>query len=116
VKIVVKPTLNIAIILHMHQPRYNLTGKASTSRVAKEVFRQTMHPYTFPPEALGDHEEAMVTFNFTGSLIEQINELISTHFDPGFDGIWERYRFLKEVTPSSHCYLKLTAGSRSRCT
>jgi alpha-amylase/alpha-mannosidase (GH57 family) len=89
VKIVVKPTLNIAIILHMHQPRYNLTGKASTSRVAKEVFRQTMHPYTFPPEA--------VTFNFTGSLIEQINELISTHFDPGFDGIWERYRFLKEV-------------------
>jgi alpha-amylase/alpha-mannosidase (GH57 family) len=102
VKTVVKPTLNIALILHMHQPRYNITGNTLHSSVAKEVFKQTMHPYTFPPEVLRDHEEATVTFNFTGSLIEQINELISTHFDAGFDGIWERYRFLKEVGRSEY--------------
>jgi alpha-amylase/alpha-mannosidase (GH57 family) len=86
-----EPTLFLAIILHMHQPIYNLTGATNESEVAREVFGQTMHPYTYPPEVIRRYEDARVTFNFTGSLIEQLNELTSVNFDSRLTGLWEKY-------------------------
>lgn len=91
-----RPILNVAIILHMHQPRYNLAGGASNSETAKEVFEQTMHPYTVPPEVIRGSREARATFNFTGTLIEQMNELAAVDFDPRLDGIWEDYGSLEQ--------------------
>jgi alpha-amylase/alpha-mannosidase (GH57 family) len=91
----VKPTVNIAFVLHMHQPIYNLHGSVLNSEVAKNVFDQTMHPYTFPLEVLEKHENVKVTFNFTGSLIEQLSDLANAKYDSRLNGIWQRYRDLK---------------------
>jgi len=86
-----KPTLYFAIVLHMHQPRYNFAGPTYESEIARDVFNQTLHPYTYPPEVIGKYENAKVTFNFTGSLIEQLNELMNADFDPRLKGLWNRY-------------------------
>lgn len=96
-KLLVKPTLNIAVILHMHQPLYSFTGKVLDSETAREVFVQTMHPYTFPPEAVEKHDGARVTLNFTGTLIEQMNELAAAEFDSRLEGIWSKYRRVKDT-------------------
>lgn len=92
-----KSTLFLAIILHMHQPRYNLAGATHESEVARDVFAQTMHPYTYPPELIGRYEDARVTFNFTGSLIEQLNELAKVNFDSRLTRLWEKYREVKKL-------------------
>jgi len=76
----------------MHQPRYNLNGPTYESETARDVFGQTLHPYTYPVQALMKDENAKITFNFTGSLIEQLNELADAHIDPRLDGLWEKYR------------------------
>ena len=73
--------LYFALVLHMHQPRYNLNGPAYESEVARDVFGQTLHPYTYPSDELLKDENARVTMNFTGSLIDQMNELASVGFD-----------------------------------
>ncbi len=96
-KLLVKSTLNIAIILHMHQPIYSFTGKILDSEIAREVFVQTMHPYTFPPEAIAKYDGARVTINFTGTLIEQINDLEAADFDPRLEGIWSKYLRVKDA-------------------
>jgi len=90
-------TLNLALVLHMHQPRYNLFDPAYESELAVDVFGQTLHPYTYPTEAIKCHEKARVTFNYTGSLIEQLNELMNVDFDPRLKGLWDRFRELKEL-------------------
>jgi alpha-amylase/alpha-mannosidase (GH57 family) len=87
-----KQPLHFALVLHMHQPIYNLKGPAYESEVAREVFSQTAHPYTYPPMALREDETARVTLNFTGSLIEQMNELASVGFDSRLTGLWDRYK------------------------
>ena len=87
-----KPTLYLAIVLHMHQPRYNLTGPTFESEIARGVFKQTLHPYTYPPHVLSKFENARVTFNFTGSLIEQLNELMNADFERRLKRLWERYK------------------------
>ena len=61
-----EPTLFFAIVLHMHQPRYNLTGPTHESENAKDVFNQTIHPYTYPADIIRRYEKARVTLNFTG--------------------------------------------------
>lgn len=76
----------------MHQPRYNLAGPTYESDMARDVFGQTIHPYTFPAEIVNSHENARINLNFTGTLIEQINELQSVGFDSRLNGLWERYR------------------------
>lgn len=76
----------------MHQPRYNLNGPTYESDVARDVFDQTLHPYTYPSDALRKDEIAKITMNFTGSLIEQLNELASVGFDSRLNGLWERYK------------------------
>jgi alpha-amylase/alpha-mannosidase (GH57 family) len=87
-----KQPLYFALVLHMHQPRYNLNGPTYESEVARDVFGQTLHPYTYPSEALKKDENARVTLNFTGSLIEQLNELASVGFDSRLNGLWDRYK------------------------
>jgi alpha-amylase/alpha-mannosidase (GH57 family) len=87
-----KQTLYFALVLHMHQPRYNLNGPTYESEVARDVFGQTLHPYTYPSEALKKDESARVTLNFTGSLLEQLNELASVGFDSRLNGLWDRYK------------------------
>jgi alpha-amylase/alpha-mannosidase (GH57 family) len=91
-----KPTVHLAIILHMHQPKYNLTGTVYEVEVGRDVFNQTIHPYTFPFEVLKRHENARITLNFTGSLIEQLNELATVGFDSRLENIWQKCRELKE--------------------
>ena len=86
-----KKRLYFAVVLHMHQPRYNLTGPVYESGTAREVFGQTLHPYTCPADILRKYENARVTLNFTGSLIEQLNELLNVGFDPRLEGLWDRY-------------------------
>ena len=93
--------LYFAVVLHMHQPKYNMTGPAYESDVAREVFGQTIHPYTYPADALRKHENAKVTLNFTGSLIEQLNELLNVGFDPRLEGLWDRYRQAQELGRAS---------------
>ena len=90
-------TLYFAIVLHMHQPRYNLTGPTYESDIAREVFNQTLHPYTYPAEALKKYENARVTLNFTGSLIEQLNELLDVGFDSRLNKLWEKYSEAKKL-------------------
>jgi len=85
-------TLYFATVLHMHQPRYNLTGPTYESDIAREVFNQTLHPYTYPADILRKYENARVTFNFTGSLIEQLNELLDVGFDSRLNGLWNKYK------------------------
>jgi len=92
-----KPTLYLAVVLHMHQPRYNLTGPTYESETARDVFNQTLHPYTYPPDVIGKYENARVIFNFTGSLIEQLNELVNADFDARLKGLWDRYREAKKL-------------------
>lgn len=87
-----KQPLNLALVLHMHQPCYNLDGPPQESDVARDVFSQTMHPYTYPAEAIMKHENAKVTVNFTGSLIEQLNELTEAQFDSRLNGLWSKYK------------------------
>jgi len=87
-----EPTLYLAIVLHMHQPRYNLAGPTQESETARDVFNQTIHPYTYPAEVIRRYEKARVTINFTGSLIEQLDELAAVGFDPRLKGLWNRYR------------------------
>ncbi|MGD0159479.1 MAG: hypothetical protein ABSB89_04195 [Candidatus Bathyarchaeia archaeon] len=87
-----KQPLHFALVLHMHQPRYNLYGPTYESEMARDVFNQTLHPYTYPSEALRKEENARITLNFTGSLIEQINELATVGFDPRLNGLWDRYQ------------------------
>jgi alpha-amylase/alpha-mannosidase (GH57 family) len=87
-----KRTLYFAVVLHMHQPIYNMTGPAYESEMARDVFNQTLHPYTYPADILRKYEKARVTLNFTGSLIEQLNELLNVGFDPRLNGLWGRYR------------------------
>jgi len=53
-----KQPLHFALVLHMHQPRYNLNGPTYESEVARDVFGQTLHPYTYPVEALKKDENA----------------------------------------------------------
>jgi alpha-amylase/alpha-mannosidase (GH57 family) len=84
--------LYLALVLHMHQPRYNLSGPTHESEMARDVFSQTLHPYTYPSEVLKKEENAKATLNFTGSLIEQINELASVGFDSRLNGLWDRYK------------------------
>jgi alpha-amylase/alpha-mannosidase (GH57 family) len=60
--------------------------------MARDVFSQTLHPYTYPAEMLMKEETARVTLNFTGSLIEQINDLTSAGFDSRLNGLWDRYK------------------------
>jgi len=86
-----KQRLYFAVVLHMHQPRYNLTGPVHESEMARDVFNQTLHPYTYPAEILKKYENAKVTLNFTGSLIEQLNELRDAGFDSRLNGLWDRY-------------------------
>jgi alpha-amylase/alpha-mannosidase (GH57 family) len=81
----------------MHQPRYNLFGPAYESEVAVDVFRQTIHPYTYPTEAIKRYEKAKITFNYTGSLVEQLNELMNVDFDPRLKELWDRFRELKRL-------------------
>jgi alpha-amylase/alpha-mannosidase (GH57 family) len=90
-------TLYFAVVLHMHQPRYNLTGPTYESDVARDVFNQTLHPYTYPADILKEYENARVTLNFTGSLIEQLNELQDVGFDPRLNGLWSRYREVERL-------------------
>jgi len=90
-------TLYFAVVLHMHQPRYNLNGPTYESDVARDVFNQTLHPYTFPADILKKYENARVTLNFTGSLIEQLNELQDVGFDPRLNGLWDRYREIEKL-------------------
>lgn len=87
-----KQRLYFAVVLHMHQPRYNLTGPTYESNIARDVFNQTLHPYTYPADILKKYENARVTMNFTGSLIEQLNELLDVGFDPRLDKLWDRYK------------------------
>jgi alpha-amylase/alpha-mannosidase (GH57 family) len=87
-----KQTLHFAVVLHMHQPRYNLTGPTYESDMARDVFNQVLHPYTYPADILGKLDNAKVTLNFTGSLIEQLNELTNVGFDSRLNGLWDRYR------------------------
>ena len=87
-----KQPLYFALALHMHQPLYNLNGPAYESDVARDVFGQTLHPYTYPAEALRKEEAARVSLNFTGSLIEQMNELASVGFDSRLNGLWDKYK------------------------
>jgi len=61
------------------------------------VFNQTLHPYTYPPDVIRKYENAKVTFNFTGSLIEQLNELMNVDFDLRLRGLWERYKEAKRL-------------------
>ena len=84
--------LNLALVLHMHQPRYNLDGPTQESEVARDVFNQTLHPYTYPATSIMKNEDARITFNFTGSLIEQLNELIDVDFDPRLNELWDKYK------------------------
>lgn len=111
----------------MHQPRYNLTGPVYESETARDVFNQTLHPYTYPPNVLEKYEDARVTFNFTGSLIEQLNELMNADFDPRLKGLWDRYREAKKweepssqvvatSTPYFHSYQKMIAENKLGCT
>jgi alpha-amylase/alpha-mannosidase (GH57 family) len=81
----------------MHQPRYNLFGPAYESEVAVDVFRQTIHPYTYPTEAIKRYEKAKVTFNYTGSLVEQLNELMNVDFDPRLKELWDKFQELKKL-------------------
>ncbi|MEM2971280.1 MAG: hypothetical protein QW270_02515 [Candidatus Bathyarchaeia archaeon] len=92
-----EPTLHLALVLHMHQPKYNLTGPAYESEVAVDVFRQTIHPYTYPAEAVKRNKKARITLNYTGSLIEQLNELMSVDFDFRLGGLWDKFRELKSL-------------------
>lgn len=92
-----EPTLYLAIILHMHQPIYNLTGPTYESEVAREVFNQTIHPYTYPPKVIERYENAKITFNYTGSLIEQLDEFMSIDFDPRLRELWDRFNEVKEM-------------------
>ncbi len=69
-----------------------MVGPANDSDMARDVFNQTLHPYTYPSELLKKHDQAKVTVNFTGSLIEQLNELIKIGYDPRLEGLWERYK------------------------
>jgi 4-alpha-glucanotransferase len=87
-----KQPLHFALVLHMHQPRYNLNGPTYESEMARDVFNQTLHPYTYPAEVLRRDENARITLNFTGSLIEQMNELASVGFDSRLNGLWDRYK------------------------
>ena len=84
--------LYFALVLHMHQPFYNLNGLTFESDMARDVFGQTLHPYTYPSEVLKKDENARVTLNFTGSLIEQMNELAGVGFDSRLNGLWDRYK------------------------
>lgn len=88
-------TLYLAIILHMHQPKYNFTGPVYDLELGREIFNQTMHPYTYPFEIINKHENARITFNFTGSLIEQLNELAAVNFDVRLKGLWQKCRKAK---------------------
>lgn len=81
----------------MHQPRYSMTGLTYESPMARDVFSQTIHPYTFPAEALKKHEGSKMTLNFTGSLIEQLDELARVGFDQRLDGLWSRYGEVKAM-------------------
>lgn len=85
-------TLHLAVVLHMHQPRYNMTGPSYESDMARDVFNQTLHPYTYPATVLQKSDNAKVTINFTGTLIEQLNELSRVGFDPRLNGLWDAYR------------------------
>jgi alpha-amylase/alpha-mannosidase (GH57 family) len=60
--------------------------------MARDVFNQTLHPYTYPSEVLKRDEKARITLNFTGSLIEQMNELATVGFDSRLNGLWDRYK------------------------
>jgi alpha-amylase/alpha-mannosidase (GH57 family) len=93
--------LYFAVVLHMHQPKYNLTGPTYESDTAREVFGQTLHPYTYPADILKKHENARVTMNFTGSLIEQLNELLDVGFDSRLEGLWGRYREAEKLGRAS---------------
>lgn len=90
-------TLHFAVVLHMHQPRYNLTGPTYESDMARDVFNQTLHPYTFPADILRKLDKAKVTINFTGSLIEQLNDLMNVGFDSRLEGLWERYKEIEQL-------------------
>ena len=92
-----KQFLYFALVLHMHQPRYNLNGPTYESEVARDVFSQTLHPYTYPSETLKKDENARVTLNFTGSLLEQLNELASVGFDSRLNGLWDRYKDINSL-------------------
>jgi alpha-amylase/alpha-mannosidase (GH57 family) len=96
-----RKTLYFAVVLHMHQPRYNLTGPTYESGTAREVFGQTLHPYTYPADILKKYENARVTLNFTGSLIEQLNQLLEVGFDPRLVGLWDRYREAEKLGRAS---------------
>jgi alpha-amylase/alpha-mannosidase (GH57 family) len=65
--------------------------------MAREVFNQTIHPYTYPAEALQKHDNAKVTLNFTGSLIEQLNEFTNVGFDPRLNELWDTYREINKL-------------------
>jgi alpha-amylase/alpha-mannosidase (GH57 family) len=93
----IETTLHLAIVLHMHQPRYNLIGPAYESKVAVDVFGQTIHPYTYPTEAIKRYEKARVTFNYTGSLVEQLDEFMNVDFDPRLKDLWNKFRELKKL-------------------
>ena len=92
-----KQPLYLALILHMHQPRYNMTGPTYESDVARDVFNQTLHPYTYPPTSIMKNENAKITLNFTGSLIEQLDELAEVGYDSRLDGLWNRYEEVKAL-------------------
>jgi len=85
-------TLHLAVVLHMHQPRYNMTGHSYESEMARDVFSQTLHPYTYPASVLQKVDNAKITINFTGTLIEQLDELSGVGFDPRLRGLWDAYR------------------------
>jgi len=84
--------LYFALVLHMHQPRYNLYGPTYESEMARDVFNQTIHPYTYPSEMLKRDQNARITLNFTGSLIEQLNELETVGFDSRLNELWKKYK------------------------
>jgi alpha-amylase/alpha-mannosidase (GH57 family) len=92
-----KETLYFALVLHMHQPRYNFNGPTHESEMARDVFGQTLHPYTYPSDALKKDEIARITLNFTGSLIEQLNELANVGFDPRLDDLWKKYKQMDKL-------------------
>ena len=92
-----EPTLHLAVVLHMHQPKYNLTGPSHKSKIARDVFNQTIHPYTYPSEVIKRYRNARITFNYTGSLVEQLNELMSVNFDPRLKGLWDKFNEVKEL-------------------
>jgi alpha-amylase/alpha-mannosidase (GH57 family) len=43
------------------------------------------------------NENAKITLNFTGSLIEQLDELASVGFDSRLDGLWNRYKEVRAL-------------------